>query len=684
MGKEKLFKFSTEKALQKAVSTKQVVPKGEKKFDIKQYSIHFNSIFTNASMFHAFYEHLKSEHNLEPLNFLVETDKCEVIDGSDKEKEQVQTVKHVVDTYVKTGAPFELNLSSDSKDKCLALLKDQLASPDKWVIAQQPSDVFDALKDVIIVELRLDVFPRFIRGPFCAAAAEENLNDNTIISLTKTVQYPYKDEDFIKQLVTDRDMAFCKALSQESWDWELVGSLTSQLNSFFSAHNYLPTVSFYQNASLGKFECIFPYSFEHVCCCCLPCSEVDIFDMNVTRIIDLGSVTHDELKKRIMERDPNDSINEKFGKRAASVIMFDARLPFPITTPRKYPVTTSIDYDPSTQTLTMLHKPCRHDSFAKETDNFNWKSKHKMPVFTSKTEKNPKIMDCYFMLDMQSYHIQKLDERRTSFKQVHLFDLEGWASSQYLQKVVAKDRGTTLRKTLLAHMKKKMNPNALTIESCKDSLLNDPIGRLLYNLDITGLDKEYEARKGTMKTDADEASTTLSTATTGTSTTNTVSIISEKNADVATAAIANPEQSQVPPPATNDAALQQIGQETASSQQQLKVVSAETLPHPVEPEQKQEQPVAEEQKVIPPPVEPEQKQEQSIVEEQKVTPPPVEPEQKQEQPVAEGQIPAAESEQKQESPNAELLHPIEPQQKQEPTSIIEHSTQESTDTVGIQ
>jgi len=91
----------------------------------------------------------------------------------------------------------------------------------------------------------------------------------------------------------------------------------------------------------------------------------------------------------------------------------------------------------------------------KQKKNFDWKSKHKSNVFTDKKNNNNKNTQVYYMLDLQSYHIQKLDERRTSFKQVHLFDLQGFASSKKIQKSVCQDRGVGLRKTLLEHMKNK-------------------------------------------------------------------------------------------------------------------------------------------------------------------------------------------------------------------------------------
>jgi len=97
------------------------------------------------------------------------------------------------------------------------------------------------------------------------------------------------------------------------------------------------------------------------------------------------------------------------------------------------------------------------------------------------------------MLDMQSYHIQKLDDRRTSFKQIHLFDLSGWGSSITLQRLVCKSRGEKIRKTLFDHLNSKEND--ITIEQCKEKLSKDPLGRLLVDLEINKIDEMCQKKK---------------------------------------------------------------------------------------------------------------------------------------------------------------------------------------------
>jgi hypothetical protein len=265
-------------------------------------------------------------------------------------------------------------------------------------------------------------FLNFSRGALCHEVVEKYKGDNTVISLKQTVQYPYTNSDFYTLTVTDKDFEFMKSLSKDTFDWDLLGSLTSKLNTFHSNHNYMPNVSFFKNCSIAKFECIFPFSFEQVVCCCVPLNEAEIFDVNVMRNKNLEYFTHEELKEMLKKENPENKFTEKFGKRACAVNVMDIFLPFPLKTPRKYPVSTSIDFDAETTTLTMVHKPMVHKSFwDKNVEEFDFTKKHKHPVFLTKTDTKEPVKDLFFMVDLQSYHIQKLDDKRTSFKQIHGF-----------------------------------------------------------------------------------------------------------------------------------------------------------------------------------------------------------------------------------------------------------------------
>jgi len=296
----------------------------------------------------------------------------------------------------------------------------------------------------------------------------------------------YEDSDFEKPIVTDEDMAFFKYLNtNEDHSWELLGELSTKVNTYFSNYNFMSKVSFLPETSVAKFECIFPHPFEKVLCSIIPTNE--FHSKNTTRVVGLDSYTHEDLRKMIKEEFGDDMhFTTKYGKRACEVICFDALLPFPMLTSRKYPVVSSVDYDPVEKVFTMVHKPCQHSSLFNANGKFDWKDKRKL-MHCPSWGATPVASDCYFMFDFQSYQLQKLDEKRTSFKQIHIFDLSGWTSSSVtLKKKVALERGLNLKKALSAYLESKSND--LTIKSVKDELLKDPLGRLLVNIDIEGLD----------------------------------------------------------------------------------------------------------------------------------------------------------------------------------------------------
>ncbi len=83
----------------------------------------------------------------------------------------------------------------------------------------------------------MDVFPRFVRSKFCERVVTKYQKDTGVLVFKETQQYPYTDKSFQNYFVTDSDFAFMKRLSVDSFDWQLMGSLTSSLNSYFSNRN---------------------------------------------------------------------------------------------------------------------------------------------------------------------------------------------------------------------------------------------------------------------------------------------------------------------------------------------------------------------------------------------------------------------------------------------------------------
>lgn len=160
-------------------------------FDIKQFHIHFKSVFTNSDMFNAFREHMIIEHNSESLDFLIDLDQFEDLEG--KPKEQLDLIKHLVNTYLKEESSKALNIGSELKNMILKETKEQMAS-DKWIMEKEPKEIFDPLKRSILLEMKTDVFPRFVRSAACLTVVQKCKNNDSVASLKKTIDYPYSDQ----------------------------------------------------------------------------------------------------------------------------------------------------------------------------------------------------------------------------------------------------------------------------------------------------------------------------------------------------------------------------------------------------------------------------------------------------------------------------------------------------------
>jgi hypothetical protein len=184
------------------------------------------------------------------------------------------------------------------------------------------------------------------------------------------------------------------------------------------------------------------------------------YSPNVKNVQVLEERSFSDIVQKFPEEESN--ILQDYG---ASIIMFDIKLNFPMTTIRKYPVVVGCSFERKKgDKLTIIYKPCEHESF--HTDSFEWAKK-------SEIKENDATVQCYFMFDFQSHVFQRLDDNRTQYTQIHIGDLGGWAQNASLMRMVVKKRGNELRKNLMAHLSSKKNSNYRE----KESFSNDGIGK---------------------------------------------------------------------------------------------------------------------------------------------------------------------------------------------------------------
>jgi len=186
-------------------------------FNKAEYTVHFDSVFTNKKMSGAFKDFLVTEHNLEPYNFLQEIISLE---NTTNPKEQMKKVKDIIKQYIETGSKKEINISGDIRNAILETFKTHENS-ETWTLEMTPKKLFSNAFFVIVNLLKHDPFKRFVRTAECEAVMKQFKHDSTVVSPAITNDFSYDDEFFTHPFFRDRDIDFFLSLFEDSYDWEV-------------------------------------------------------------------------------------------------------------------------------------------------------------------------------------------------------------------------------------------------------------------------------------------------------------------------------------------------------------------------------------------------------------------------------------------------------------------------------
>jgi hypothetical protein len=174
---------------------------------------------------------------------------------------------------------------------------------------------------------------------------------------------------------------------------------------------------------------------EKVIMTCIPTYEISDFDPNVTHFEDMGHITYEELIENGYKMR---------NKRSSSISCINVKLPFPVNTNRKNITVSSFEYDPEKKALYQIVKPCLH----KDHKKMNY-FKYERGDFYLKEAKKVENAKFIYFIDFLFIIIQKLDENRTFFTQIHMSDIGGLASnklaSTLLNRKIGASRGIELR-----------------------------------------------------------------------------------------------------------------------------------------------------------------------------------------------------------------------------------------------
>lgn len=230
-----------------------------------------------------------------------------------------------------------------------------------------------------------------------------------------------------------------------------------------------------------KIEAIFPFPFEHVACSLLPSYEQKKFDKSLKYDIELEYYSIEKLKAMGKEQ------KSKYHYRPCVVSGTEHIFPFPIKTRRRLVQSISARYDPEKEEIVVVGKTCKPEKYKVVLDGKAHLAKSLDP---NQNEKEEKV---YFVRDMACLNVRKLDENRTLVKELIVFDACGWSRWKLLQRYIALDRAKRFMKTQLKHLGE---PKKLyTFEGQKESLMKDSIGKIIVEIDIPKVRKEYLMKK---------------------------------------------------------------------------------------------------------------------------------------------------------------------------------------------
>jgi hypothetical protein len=194
------------------------------------------------------------------------TELKKIQEEGDKENSKIEKL---VDLYVKDGSKKEINISYETKKKCLESLE------------RRPSvSAFDEIQHVLVNEMKYDSFKRFVRSKDIVGVIEKYKLNPEVCTPILATKFSYKNEDFVKQRVLEEDLKFMDILYKDSPTWELLTSFKDGKatgNSFWSIENYIPDVTIAPCVSVAKYDLILPYDFERVLCAFYPLCKKKTF-----------------------------------------------------------------------------------------------------------------------------------------------------------------------------------------------------------------------------------------------------------------------------------------------------------------------------------------------------------------------------------------------------------------------
>eukprot|EP01080_Neovahlkampfia_damariscottae_P004522 gene4522-7900_t len=450
-------------------------------FDKRQFTVHFDSVFTNKKMGNAFKDFLATEHNLDAWNFLTAVKSLETLTDP---KDKVKKTKEIIANFIDVGSKEEINISAELRNGVTNTFRKQEDS-EEWSIEATPIEVFSDCYKLVVNLLTHDPFKRFVRTPECEAVMKQFKHDSTVISPLITTRFGFDDDYFTHQHFRDRDIDFFLSLFQDSYNWTMIGSkVEDSMNAYVSHTNFFPDVTVVKKYQISKFESVLPCTMDQALLSYFDNEQLYKSDPNCGNYETTEYHTYDDLLEFHKKSNTLDHI-QKY-KRETAVSNIVMKLPFPFNS-RVADYAMTCYYDPENEVFMRIGK-----TYIKE-GKFGTKDKKEVPL---KRGADPKKAKVYSLFLFSAGLYKKMDNNRVFYQEVNINNLAGWFSKDALFKVITKDRKDKFRDQMLQLARE--FPEDTKIADHKERLFKlvdgkpNGLGQLLINTLEINKSKEVE------------------------------------------------------------------------------------------------------------------------------------------------------------------------------------------------
>jgi hypothetical protein len=366
-----------------------------------------------------------SERSVEALMFLDDLDELE---KKITLEDQEQLSCKIVSKYLETRSAFQVNLPGSTVKKILKHIEDK----DVPIV-----DIYREAKVSLLITLEKDSFPRFVRSKeWRKHVLKRNLSYlQSIAQVRQAIEFPYSNEDFVAQVITDKDIQFLDQMSEDSFRWKLKGSNRNHLLNVFqydSNIQLLPNVDMFAKSVPVRWTGTLQFPFE-TCVQAIVRTQT-MHDSNVRTIGGLQYHSYKDLQKQYGTNEVNEP------KRDVTVIYSTLGLPFPFYHKRYFILALTSIYFPETQSVVTYGKPC----FDPKLDQLKVNATH--------------------LATMYRAEVRKIDDSTTFYSQVQVANIGGVA--QKALKFVVMDRAVNMSKSFSRLLESE--------KFCLDSIYEDP------------------------------------------------------------------------------------------------------------------------------------------------------------------------------------------------------------------